>query len=90
MGAVGPQDLGKASGTLSTARQLGSVFGIAVPVAVFELAGSYGSASSTSHALATALAVTTGAGFFAVALTFTLVPNLRLTARRLATAAARA
>jgi EmrB/QacA subfamily drug resistance transporter len=35
MRSVGPTDIGRASGTLSTARQLGAVFGVAVAVAVF-------------------------------------------------------
>jgi EmrB/QacA subfamily drug resistance transporter len=90
MASAAPEDLGKASGTLSTARQLGSVFGIAVPVAIFQLAGSYGSATSTSHALATALVAATAAALAGLALTLSLVPGVRLTARRLATAAARA
>jgi EmrB/QacA subfamily drug resistance transporter len=40
MRSVAPADIGRASGTLSTARQLGAVFGVAVAVAVFGLAGS--------------------------------------------------
>jgi EmrB/QacA subfamily drug resistance transporter len=35
MRSVGTADIGRASGTLSTARQLGAVFGVAVAVAVF-------------------------------------------------------
>jgi EmrB/QacA subfamily drug resistance transporter len=41
MGSVPAGDIGKASGTLSTARQVGSVFGVAVIVAIFEATGSY-------------------------------------------------
>ena len=39
LSAVSPEDIGRASATLSTARQLGSVFGVAVPVAIFAAAG---------------------------------------------------
>jgi hypothetical protein len=41
MSAAPAADVGRASGTLSTIRQLGSVFGVAVPVAVFQVSGSY-------------------------------------------------
>lgn len=41
MGSVPAADIGKASGTLATARQIGSVFGVAVAVAIFEATGSY-------------------------------------------------
>jgi EmrB/QacA subfamily drug resistance transporter len=39
MRSVPPGDIGRASGTLSTARQLGAVFGVAVAVAVFGSGG---------------------------------------------------
>jgi MFS family permease len=39
LGAVDAADVGRASATLSTARQLGSVFGVAVPVAIIQLSG---------------------------------------------------
>src|SRR3954471_4443600 len=45
LSSVPAVDVGRASATLSTARQLGSVFGVAVPVAIFELAGGRGSAA---------------------------------------------
>jgi EmrB/QacA subfamily drug resistance transporter len=41
MGSVPAADIGKASGTLATARQVGSVVGVAVIVAIFEASGSY-------------------------------------------------
>ena len=41
LGSALPEHIGKASGTNSTFRQLGSVFGIAVAVLVFDRAGSY-------------------------------------------------
>jgi MFS family permease len=39
MDAVGPADIGRASATLNTARQLGAVFGVAVAVAVLAADG---------------------------------------------------
>jgi EmrB/QacA subfamily drug resistance transporter len=42
--SVGPQSIGKASGTFSMMRQLGGAFGVAVLVAIFATAGSYSSA----------------------------------------------
>jgi EmrB/QacA subfamily drug resistance transporter len=63
MGAAPAADVGRASGTLSTIRQLGSVFGVAVPVAVFQASGSYeapmalaGAAAALGTVLALALA----------------------------------
>jgi hypothetical protein len=46
--SVAPSDIGKASGTFSTMRQLGGAFGIAIGVAVFSAAGSYASARAFS------------------------------------------
>jgi MFS family permease len=43
VGAVAPPDIGKASGVISTLRELGGVFGIAITVAVFAGAGGYAS-----------------------------------------------
>jgi EmrB/QacA subfamily drug resistance transporter len=57
MGAVSPAELGKASGTLSTMRQLGGAFGLAVAVTVFSAAGSYASPEAFSNGFAPALAV---------------------------------
>ena len=42
--SVAAEHVGKASGALSTIRQLGGAFGVAVQVAVFAAAGSYASA----------------------------------------------
>ena len=83
---VGPLDIGKASGTLNTARQLGSVFGIAVPVAVFELAGSYGSAASAVDGIGAALVTTAASAGVGALLVLRLVPlgRLRLSAARAA------
>jgi EmrB/QacA subfamily drug resistance transporter len=46
--SVAPADIGRASGTFSTIRQLGGSFGVAVLVAVFAGAGSYSSAQAFS------------------------------------------
>jgi EmrB/QacA subfamily drug resistance transporter len=61
VGAVAPQDIGKAAGTNSMLRELGGVFGIAVAVAVFASAGTYASAQAFSDGVVPALA--TSAGF---------------------------
>jgi EmrB/QacA subfamily drug resistance transporter len=61
MDAVGPADIGRASATLNTSRQLGAVFGVAVAVAVFA-AGGFGAAvliAAAMSAAATALAALT-------------------------------
>ena len=58
MGAVAPTEVGKASGTYNTMRQLGGVFGIALLVAVFAGAGSYASPQAFSDGFAPAIGVT--------------------------------
>jgi MFS family permease len=57
MNAVTPADLGKASGTFMTMRQLGGVFGLAIAAAVFTGAGSYVSPAAFSDGFVPALAV---------------------------------
>jgi EmrB/QacA subfamily drug resistance transporter len=61
VGSVPPADIGKASGTLNTARQIGSVFGVAVTAAIFEAVGSYadGLVAAGAAALLGALASAT-------------------------------
>ncbi len=74
MNAVAPGDLGKASGTFTTMRQLGGVFGLSITVAVFTGAGGYGSAHAFSAGFVPALAV--GAGFsLAAAAVAALLPR---------------
>ncbi len=57
MNAVVPADLGKASGTFMTMRQLGGVFGLAIAAAVFTGAGSYVSPAAFSDGFVPALTV---------------------------------
>ncbi|HYH89987.1 MAG TPA: MFS transporter [Solirubrobacteraceae bacterium] len=57
VGAVAPNEIGKAAGANSTLRELGGVFGIAILVAVFAGAGSYASAEAFSDGFARAIAV---------------------------------
>jgi EmrB/QacA subfamily drug resistance transporter len=52
---VAPQDIGRASGTFSTMRQLGGAFGVAILVAVFAASGSYESAQAFADGVAPAL-----------------------------------
>jgi EmrB/QacA subfamily drug resistance transporter len=56
MNAVAGEDLGRASGTFMTMRQLGGVFGLALAVAVFTGAGSYGSATAFGDGFVPAIA----------------------------------
>ncbi|CAN5382209.1 DHA2 family efflux MFS transporter permease subunit [soil metagenome] len=54
--AVAPSDIGKASGTLSMVRQLGSAFGLAVTVAAFSSVGSRSTPAAFAEGFAAALA----------------------------------
>jgi EmrB/QacA subfamily drug resistance transporter len=60
VGAVQVADIGKASGTLGTLRQLGGAFGVALAVAVFADAGGYGSPASFSRGFAAAMGISAG------------------------------
>ncbi len=53
--SVEPADMGKASGTFSTMRQLGGAFGVAALVAVFAGAGSYASPQAFSDGFVAAM-----------------------------------
>jgi EmrB/QacA subfamily drug resistance transporter len=57
MSGVAPAEIGKASGTFSTMRQLGGAFGLAIAVAAFAGAGSYASPSAFSDGFGPAIAV---------------------------------
>jgi EmrB/QacA subfamily drug resistance transporter len=52
LGSVNPQDIGKASGAMSTLRQLGGAFGVGILAAIFAGAGSYVSPSSFADGFA--------------------------------------
>jgi EmrB/QacA subfamily drug resistance transporter len=56
--SVALADIGKASGTFSTMRQLGSAFGVAILVAVFAGNGGYSSAQAFSDGFVPAIGVT--------------------------------
>jgi EmrB/QacA subfamily drug resistance transporter len=62
LGSALPEHIGKASGTNSTFRQLGSVFGIAVAVLVFDRAGSYTSPETVVDGVRAALFVAAAGG----------------------------
>jgi EmrB/QacA subfamily drug resistance transporter len=57
MGSVPAADIGKASGTLSTIRQLGGAFGVALTVAAFARAGSHATPLAFSQGFAAATGV---------------------------------
>lgn len=54
IGAVAAPEIGKASGTLGTIRQLGGVFGVAIAVAVFALVGGRATPQTFAHGFAAA------------------------------------
>jgi len=57
VGAVAMDEVGKAAGANGMLRELGGVFGIAIAVAVFAAAGSYGSAQAFTDRFASAIGV---------------------------------
>jgi MFS family permease len=69
-------DVGKASGTYATMRQLGGAFGVAILAAVFARTGGYESANAFSDGFAAAIAVAAGIAA-AGAATCIAVPRLR-------------
>jgi EmrB/QacA subfamily drug resistance transporter len=82
LSAVAPDDIGKASGSYMTMRQLGGVFGLAIAVAVFTSAGSYASPTTFTDGFVPAIAF--GAGLSALGSVVALALPGRL-ARRGAT-----
>jgi EmrB/QacA subfamily drug resistance transporter len=74
MSAVAPGDLGKASGTFTTMRQLGGVFGLSIAVAVFTGAGSYASPVAFGDGFVPAIAVAAAFSLAAAAVA-TLLPR---------------
>jgi len=57
LGAVGPADIGRASGVVNTLQRFGGAFGIAIATAVFSAHGHLGSAASVTSGYRPALAV---------------------------------
>jgi EmrB/QacA subfamily drug resistance transporter len=82
--AVPRSEIGKASGTFTTMRWIGGVFGIAVVVAVFASAGGYASAQHFNDGFAPAMGVAAGLSFAGA------VAGMMLPARKRSTGAAAA
>lgn len=78
IGSVAPQEIGIASGTVTTTRELGGVFGIAVAVAVFAANGELATPSGFADGFAPALGVAAGLSLVG-ALVATLVPSTTTT-----------
>jgi MFS family permease len=74
--SVEPADMGKASGTMSTVRQLGGAFGVAILATAFASAGGYASAPAFSRGFAAAIAAS-GAIAALGALAAALLPGAR-------------
>ena len=72
--AVPPEAIGKATGTNTTLRELGGVFGIAISVAVFAGAGSYASPADFTDGFVAAMGVAAGLSLLA-ALAGALLPS---------------
>ena len=79
VGSVPPDAIGKATGTNSTMRELGGVFGIALSVAVFAGAGGYASAQAFSDGFVAAMSVSAGLSLLA-ALAGAALPGRRTAA----------
>jgi EmrB/QacA subfamily drug resistance transporter len=79
MGSVPPADIGKASGTLSTARQVGSVVGVAVAVAIFQAAGPASSHVDIANGISHAFAAAGVAALAGAALSLLIVPRVAAT-----------
>jgi EmrB/QacA subfamily drug resistance transporter len=73
--SVALPDIGIASGTYSTMRQLGGAFGVAVLGAVFAATGGYGSAEAFSDGYQAALGVCAGLSFAAACAGLALGPK---------------
>lgn len=75
MGSVPPGDIGKASGTLSTARQVGSVVGVAVAVAILQAAGPAVSHADAANGISHAFAAASVAALVGAAISLAIVPR---------------
>jgi EmrB/QacA subfamily drug resistance transporter len=76
MGSVPSADIGKASGTLSTARQVGSVVGVAVAVAIFQAGGAGESAAVATNGISNAFGVAGVAALIGAAISLAIVPRV--------------
>jgi EmrB/QacA subfamily drug resistance transporter len=79
MGSVPAGDIGKASGTLSTARQVGSVVGVAVAVAIFQAAGPALSHAGTTNGISHAFAAAGVAALAGALISLAIVPRVAAT-----------
>jgi EmrB/QacA subfamily drug resistance transporter len=77
VGAVPEQDVGKASGILNTARQVGAVVGVAVGIAIFQTAGGAGAQATTNGIRATLLVSAASAAVGAFAAMSARAPRAR-------------
>jgi EmrB/QacA subfamily drug resistance transporter len=68
LGAVPAADVGKASGVVNTARQIGAVVGVAVGIAIFQAAGGAGAQALTDGIRTTLLMSAASAGVGALAI----------------------
>jgi MFS family permease len=89
VGSVASEALGKAAGVNSMMRELGGVFGIAVPVAVFAATGGYASAQAFTNGFGPAIGVSAGLAL-AGALAAAVLPSRRSTATQASPTAAQA
>lgn len=76
LGSVDPNQIGKASGTMSTLRQLGGAFGVAILATIFARSGSYASPTAFTNGFTAALAAC-GAIALLGAIASTLLPRPR-------------
>jgi EmrB/QacA subfamily drug resistance transporter len=67
LSAVGPADVGRASGAVNTLRTFGGAFGVAVATAVFAAHGHLGAAASFDAGFRPAMAVTAGTALLGAA-----------------------
>jgi EmrB/QacA subfamily drug resistance transporter len=81
MTAVAPGDIGKASGTFNTLRQLGGVFGVAICAAVFAAHGGYTSAAAFTSGFGPAMGTCAGLALLG-ALAGLLIPRRHPRARK--------
>jgi hypothetical protein len=83
IGSVEPQQIGKASGTLSTIRQLGGAFGVAVLATMFAASGSYASAPAFSDGFVAAIAASGAIALLGASASVLLpgVPRVTVTTR---------